>query len=927
MVKYLVFFLAACLCSTVMAQSKLIVTGTVIDSKDKTALERTSIVLLNAKDSILVNFARANPDGKFTLSNVDTGHYQLIVNYPQYADVVKDIKITDQPVDLGKIELSKAAILLEEAQVTGKIPVVIKGDTVEYDAASFKVEEGAKVEGLLRVLPGVTVNPDGSITAQGKTVKKVLLDGEEFFGDDPTLITKNIRADMVSKVQVYEKKSELADRTGIDDGVRDQTIDIKLKEDSKKGAFGELSAGLSPDKYYSATGVVNRFKGAQKIAVFGTAGNEGTVGLGFFSNQKFGVGSSSMETMDGGIFITNNDDDSFSGRFEGNGVPKSINTGASYSDKTANSKHKINANYKYSRLQVDNNNRTFMQNELPGFSRIENNESTTNNLTQGHNTNVKYDLQLDSSSTMTFTLGYKNSNRENRSSSNGLEQSLEYDPINKSIGRSFEEAKSDNVDFSTYYTKKFAKPKRSLTFKISANSSDQDSRNQYFSSVEYLKKDSIDIVDQYKHNLSDNKGWSASVNYSEPITKRLTATVGYEYNDNRSKSLNQSFDRDPITQEYTNLDEDVLNDIRYKYNRNTGNLGFNYVSDKTTINLTNRVTASRNFRNDYVDQRILDIDQLSYNPNLNINYKLSKSKTIRLNYYGNTIQPNLNQILPLRQNTDQKTTFLPNEDLEAGFRNTVSVSYNSFKQLKQQYFYVSIYLGNTSDNITSFVTIDPTTGMRTLQYVNVFDKKNLNGSIYGSFDFNLKKKYSLKSSVGLSLDYNAGYNYITATTSSPELNLGKSVNYSANIGFNRHVERGFTFYTNLRPGVSFMSSSVQPQNNSKAFTFRSFSNVSYLFSKEYKVAIDMDQDYQAATSVFNKAINNYYVNAYVSKKFFKDKSLETRLSVNDLFNQRNGIRRSQSGSTYTETQNDVINRYFMFKVIYNFTTMKGGSQK
>ncbi|WP_400262196.1 carboxypeptidase-like regulatory domain-containing protein [Sphingobacterium sp. SG20118] len=310
------------LCSFILtnsAHAQTKVAGEIVDSKDGGKLGKAAVVLLNAKDSVLVKFVRTKENGTFNFPQIDTGTYKFIVSFPQYADYVKDVEVGKVPINLGAIKLSKAALLLEEAQVVGGIPVIIKGDTIEYNAASFKVEKDAKVEDLLKVLPGMTIDANGKITANGKEVKKVLLDGEEFFGDDPTLITKNIRSDMVSKVQVYEKKSDLTDRTGVDDGERTQTIDIKLKADSKKGMFGQATVGTGTDDYYGVKVMANRFNGSQKIAVYGIAANDGMVGLGFEDGQKYGVGGAgNMEVMDGGgIMISGGDgaEGGYSGQF------------------------------------------------------------------------------------------------------------------------------------------------------------------------------------------------------------------------------------------------------------------------------------------------------------------------------------------------------------------------------------------------------------------------------------------------------------------------------------------------------------------------------------------------------------------------------------------------------------------------------------
>ncbi len=245
-----------CSCGIVQAQSKI--EGKINDVKDQLKLQNATIMLLTARDSILTDFTRSDEVGKFSLAKPDTGQYILIVTYPKYGEFYADILPGKDYTNLS-IGLTSSTTLLEEVIVTGRIPITIKGDTTEYDARSFKVEKNAKVEDLLKVLPGITVDASGKITAQGKTVEKMLVDGEEFFGDDPKLVSRNIRSDMVDKIQVYEKKSDKAEKTGIDDGVRTQTINVKLKEEAKRGIFGKADAGVGNNKFYLGQGFLNYF--------------------------------------------------------------------------------------------------------------------------------------------------------------------------------------------------------------------------------------------------------------------------------------------------------------------------------------------------------------------------------------------------------------------------------------------------------------------------------------------------------------------------------------------------------------------------------------------------------------------------------------------------------------------------------------------
>src|SRR5690606_7528747 len=196
---------------TAFSQSDFSIKGAVTDTATNTKLGNTTISVLNAQDSILRAFTRTKSDGTFTLNNLAKGEYILLVTYPKYADYVESFHLDSlKEHNFGSIHMILTSQLLAEVVITGRQPITIKGDTTEYDAASFKLQPNAKVEDLLKQLPGIQVDKDGKITAQGQTVNKVLVDGEEFFGDDPTLVTKNIRSDMVDKVQLYDKQSDQA---------------------------------------------------------------------------------------------------------------------------------------------------------------------------------------------------------------------------------------------------------------------------------------------------------------------------------------------------------------------------------------------------------------------------------------------------------------------------------------------------------------------------------------------------------------------------------------------------------------------------------------------------------------------------------------------------------------------------------------------
>src|SRR5450755_4994442 len=259
------------------AQNNYSVKGTIADKVEKVKLVTSAVTILQARDSILVKFGYTKTNGSFMLDGLPGGQYILLVAYPDYADYVETFNLdsANPSHDFGNIPMSPKSRLLQEVIVKGTVSQMkIKGDTTEFNANAFVIQPNAKVEDLLKQLPGITVDKDGKITAEGQKVTKVLLDGEEFFGDDPTLVTRNIRADMVDKIQLYDKKSDQAAFTGVDDGKTQKTINVKLKSDKNKGIFGKAQAGDGLEGIYQGEALFNSFKNKEKFSVYGTIGKD-----------------------------------------------------------------------------------------------------------------------------------------------------------------------------------------------------------------------------------------------------------------------------------------------------------------------------------------------------------------------------------------------------------------------------------------------------------------------------------------------------------------------------------------------------------------------------------------------------------------------------------------------------------------------------
>ncbi|MBS1688857.1 MAG: carboxypeptidase regulatory-like domain-containing protein, partial [Bacteroidetes bacterium] len=274
--------------------------GSISDTLNSTHLPNASVTLLRASDSIMETFTRTDDNGAFELHPDTAGRFLIMITFPGFADYVDIVKIKDDhTLELGDIPMISRSHLLKEVVFSQQIAAIkVKGDTTEYMADSFKVKDNATVEELLKRLPGIQVDKDGKIVAQGEKIEKILVDGEEFFSDDPAVVIKGLQAKTVEKVQVYDKKSDQAEFTGIDDGQKTKTLNLELKDDMKKGYFGKIDAGGGTDGYFEDQAMINAFKGKRQLSAFGIMSNTGRVGLGWADRDKFSSGNGTTTVDD-----------------------------------------------------------------------------------------------------------------------------------------------------------------------------------------------------------------------------------------------------------------------------------------------------------------------------------------------------------------------------------------------------------------------------------------------------------------------------------------------------------------------------------------------------------------------------------------------------------------------------------------------------
>lgn len=909
-------------CAGLSAQNKYSADGITVDGADGIKLYNSSVSILNAKDSTLLAFTRSKEDGSFHLTDLFKGKFLLLVSYPYYADYVEHFSLDSlhQVYNPGSVNMQLKERLLKEVVVKGTaVAIRIKGDTTEFNARAYTVQPNAKVEDLLQQLPGIQIDKNGKITAQGQTVNKVLVDGEEFFGDDPTLVTKNIRADMVDKVQLYDKKSDQATFTGVDDGVKTKTINIKLKSDKKNGMFGRGEAGGGTAGFFQAQAAVNIFKAKQKFSAYGVAGNDGQVGLGWEDNQKYGA-AMDMEFGDGGeMYISGGTDDldQYDGRYSGQGIPSAHNAGLHYDSKWNSDKESINTNYKTGNIAVDGSSNLQVQNNLPGAVLNSLSGQESHKFMFRQKLDAVYKIKLDSLSDLKVSVDGTNrhsTTNEYYTSSEQRNDTL----INMGNRRLTNTVDQDAFNLSAFYTKKFKKKGRTLSVTLADSYSKSDARGHLNSSIQFYdlqgNKDSLQLINQYKTNYLQSNRITTNIAWSEPLFKRISLILNYKLGLSSSLSDRQSFNESPSGA--YNIRVDSLSS-RYNLTQTNNEAGarFNYTKGKTIINFGTGINNVRLYQVDEFTHSIYNRRFTNWSPQVSYRYRFSPQSSLRLSYGGQTTQPTLDELQPLRVNTDPLNIILGNPDLKPSLTNTFNFNYYSYSVITSQSF--SLY-GNyaiTSDPIVSDVSVNPVSGKSISRYSNL-PGKNTN-SYYMGGDFSRKLPFwDLNLGAGMNANGNTFYNLVNGV-----INLTKNYVYNPTLNIYSYKEKKYDYRFSGGPTFTIGQSSLQPLVNNNNTGFKADATVNIYLPGKFLIGTNSNYEYDGKSESFNKAFSKLIINAHLGKKFLKTDNLYLEVSVNDLLNQNTGFERTATANTITQNSYTSIKRYFMLKLSYDFTKM------
>ncbi|NSL91202.1 outer membrane beta-barrel protein (plasmid) [Chitinophaga sp. Mgbs1] len=904
-----------------------VIKGNVTDTLNHVKLSNAVVALLQAKDSILVTFTRSAATGNFQLDNIPAGKYLLLITYPSFADYVEPVTLSDTSVhNTGSIMLTLRSRLLHEVVIQQKVAAIkIKGDTTEFNADSYKTQANANVEDLLKKLPGIQVDNKGQITAQGEKVKKVLVDGEEFFGDDPTLVTKNLRADMVDKVQLFDKKSDQAAFTGVDDGQAAKTINLKLKENKKNGYFGKISTGAGLDGFHETSAMLNMFRGKMKFSAYGIVSNTGKMGLDWNEREKYGQGMADQFTPDGsGDLVFNgtatDDMQDWSGKYEGKGYPLVQTGGLHFNNKWNADKNNINGNLKTMQLYMDGNSVTNTQNIMPdNTTTFRNVRESFNNSIMRNSLNGFYERQLDSSSSLTIRmdggLDHKITNSRFASEFIGADSAL----VNQNERRYNAKSDISTLSSNILWRKKLKKQGRTLSLNFSENYSRTKGDGFLDSKTDYFANNAVDSTqhtDQYKTTNNESINVNGNITYTEPLSPKSSLMASYGINITNSHSSHNSFNK--ADGKYALLDSTFSNDYAFNMLTHKGGLFYVFNAKKLRINIGGNVGLTGYDQQDRYQGSTRRRDFVNWFPAATLRYTFSQQRRLNFSYNGNTGQPSINQLQPLRSNEDEQNVYIGNPDLKPSFRNNFRITYSDYKVISERNLWISLMYNTSSNDFSDYTTIDAK-GRRTTQAVNV--NGNQNAGMDMTMGWRIK---GTPHTIGYNLtnNYYRNVNFIEG-----QQNITRSFNGNGSIYFMSSKEKVYEAYAQAEARFNTSTSSVQKSIRTDYWTY-TFTYSMDLFLP-WKLVLHSEANYniRQKTAVFTGNNNACILNAGLMKKFGKKEALQAGISVNDMLNQNIGFSRSVNSNYITQNTWSSIGRYGMLSVTWNFNKAGGAASK
>lgn len=869
------------------------VKGQVFDTSGVVSLEKTLVMAVRLKDSLLLDFTRTDVDGKFSIGHFPVDTFSLIVDHLRFEQRNYFIlgSSTNSQIEIEKVILSTKTKDLEEVVIyANKNPIYYNGDTLVYVADSFKVAENAVVEDLLKKLPGVEVDKEGKIKSQGQDIGKVLVDGDEFFGNDPTIATKNLGAKSIASVQVYEKKEE-NQQDGSEETI--QVLDLKLKDDAKNGYFGKATLASDFQNFHEGEFLFNRFNGSQRLSVFALGSSTPRTGIGYADQNKFGISS----------FSNNNS----------TGVPTTFTSGFSFVDKFGKKKQgKISLDYTFNNYELRAATSSISQYILPSDTSYYTDDSTYNKTFQNsHDLTAEFTYQIDSLTSFIIrpSISSSNNKNDNLSLSDFLTENKEVTRTTSILNEI--ETKYFNFSNKIEVNRKFMKARRNINFQYYYSKDNRNRESKLLSSDIFINStNTLSEINQKRDEDNYSDYHQGTIAYTEPLSKKTKLIFDYLITSDKSAQDVSTNDNDG-SGVFSVFNTSLSNSFENQRNDNRVGTKFIYESRKQVLTLG---AYARNVTIDNVNITTnTNINQSVNNilPTLKYTYKFSQTSRLKINYNTYSSLPSVNDLQLVQNNTNTNRVVIGNPDLKPNYTNSFNLFYNTWNALSGRYVWSNL-TGNITNNAFGDAIEYDEFGRTISQRVNVNGNFNFNLRAGGGFSI-YKRILSIRPRV------NIGYsNLVSFINTEKNSTINRSLSGALELRFQKD---------SLEFSLGMDQNYFNPTNSLGSVKTNPYTLTEYTADITLKTKFNFKFQTDLAYTVNSQRADGYNIDFFVwnmslSRNFLSTENLVLSLVANDILNQNIAAARTINGNIITDNRTQIISRYFLLRMVYKFNNNK-----